>query len=310
MNKKIIMAVVFLLSIVPTTSIAAVKTQDAVVQPSLAIIDTALDTSLPIFAGKVAYEVCILEWKTCPNSESFMEGPGSASMPLSFMATRDFNHGTQMTSIAVSANPNMKIVFIRIIGNTSTGSRQLAGPRSVENALKWIIDNQSKYNIQAVAMSQGHHNLLPKANYCPLSAKIQNQLTTLLSLNVPFFTATGNVRDYKQIDWPACLPEAVAVAATDQQNEIAMYSNVDPNLTDFFALGNTTAFVPGGAKVNAAGTSASAQIAAAQWIQIKTSKPGLSYQQQYDLMKNTSISTKGRQGTFKALIDLQGALNA
>ena len=304
------MAVVFLLSIFPTTSIAAVKTQDAIVQPTLAILDTALDTSLPIFNDKIAYEVCILEWNSCPNGKNFMEGTGSAVLPLSIMSTRDFNHGTQMASIAVAANPNMKIVFIRIIGNTPSGGRQLTGPRSVENALKWVTDNQIRYNIQAVAMSQGHHNLLPKSEYCPMSSKVQDNLKTLLAMNVPFFTATGNIRDYKQIDWPACLPEAIAIAATDQQNEIAMYSNVDPNLTDFFALGNTTAFVPGGAKVNAAGTSASAQIAAAQWIQIKSSKPSLSYQQQYDLMKGTSISTRGRQGTFKALINLQGALSA
>ena len=309
MNKKIILAVLSLSFIIPTTANAAIRNQDAVAQPALAILDTALDTSLPVFQGRIAQEVCVLEWNSCPNGTSFMEGPGSAVIPLNFMITRDFNHGTQMASIAANANPNMKIVFIRIIGNTPSGSRQLAGPRSIENALKWVIDNKDKYNIQAVVSSQSHHNLLPRQSYCPVNARVNNNIKSLLALNIPFFVSSGNDRDYARVDWPACEVGAVPVSATDQQNDIAMYSNVDKNLKILFALGNTTAILPGGAKANAAGTSASAQIAAAQWIAVKSSKPGLSFTEQFDLVYRTSTIVRGRQGSFPGLINIGASIN-
>lgn len=307
MNKKIILAVLSLFLIAPLTANASIKQQDEVAQPSLAILDTALDTSLPIFQGKIAQEVCILEWNTCPNKTSFMEGSGASMMPLDFMVTRNFNHGTQMASIAVNANPNMKIVFIRIIGNTSGGSRQLAGPRTIENALKWVANNKEKYNIQAVVSAQSHHTLLPRQNYCPVSSRVTDSIKNLLALNIPFFVSSGNDRDYNRVDWPACEVGAVAVSAVDQQNDIAMYSNTDKNIKMLFALGSTTAYLPGGAMANAAGTSVSAQIAAAQWIAIKNYKPGLTIAEQLDLVWKTSTIVRGRQGSFPGLINVQGA---
>ena len=69
MNKKIITALIALTLIVPATTHAV----DAPKTATLAIIDTAIDTSLPLFSGKIVHEVCILEWNSCPNGTSFME---------------------------------------------------------------------------------------------------------------------------------------------------------------------------------------------------------------------------------------------
>jgi len=60
----------------PSVSHANVRNETTSV-PSLAILDTGLDTSIPSIKEKLIYEVCILEWTTCPNGQSFMEGPGS-----------------------------------------------------------------------------------------------------------------------------------------------------------------------------------------------------------------------------------------
>lgn len=308
MNKKLTSALIALLITLPYTAHA--NSAEAVSQvPSLAILDTALDTSLPIFEGKIAQEVCILDWNSCPNGKNFQEGPGSAVIPLSIMATSSFNHGTQMASVAIQSNPNMKIVFVRIIGHTVNGSRQISGPSTVVNALNWVAANKEKYNIVAVSMSQGHHNLLNVKKYCPINAKVQSSTVKLLSMGVPFFTAAGNSRDYNRIDWPSCTPEAISIGATDQIGEIASYSNSDLELLDFFALGIGRAYLPGGAIGNIAGTSAATQVAAAQWVMVKQLKPSLSYSEQYDLFVSKSINTSGRQGTFKKLIDLGGMLN-
>jgi len=92
-------------------------------------------------------------------------------------------------------------------------------------------------------------------------------------------------------------------------NEIAIYSNFDSKLVDFFALGTTRATVPGGKIVNVGGTSASAVIAATQWATIKAAKPTLTYSQIYDLISATSIPTKNSRVSGGKLINLNGALS-
>jgi hypothetical protein len=309
MNKKLMVAFIATAIAIPTTAQAALKSEVTVSIPSLAILDTALDTSLPVFNDKIAYEVCILEWNSCPNGTSFMEGTGSTVLPKNILVTSNFNHGTQMASAALAENPNMKIVFVRIIGNTGTGGRQLSGPRTISKALQWVYDNQGKYNIQAVSMSQGHHNLLNMASYCPINGSVETQIQNLKSIGLPVFFATGNGYDYKRIDWPACHPESIAIGATGSYGDIESYSNVDLNLTDFYAKGSARVFLPGGGQANAAGTSVSTQIAAAQWVKVKQAKPLLSYQEIYSLLKNTGTPTKNSKIKSGILINIGAAIN-
>ena len=181
MNKKLITAILALITLL-TTAIQAIPAK-ADNTPTIAILDTALDTSLPIFKDRIAYEVCILEWNSCPNGQSFQEGPGSAVLPMSVMANNGFNHGTTMASVVANTDPNVKIVFVRIIGNTPSGGRQIANELTVVNALTWVLQNKDKFNIKAVSMSQGHHNLSPLTDYCPSTPNTVNFALTFGNLN-------------------------------------------------------------------------------------------------------------------------------
>lgn len=309
MNKKLLTAIFAATLIVPSTANAAFKTEASIPTPTLAILDTALDTSIPAFQGRIAYEVCILEWNSCPNGKSYMEGIGSAVLPKNIIINNGFDHGTMMTSIALENNPNMNVVFVRIIGNTLSGTRQITNEITIANALDWVYNNKSKFNIQAVALAQGHHNLTPLADYCPNTPNTKSKISNLISVGVPTFIASGNGRDYKKIDWPSCIDEAISVGATSAQDEITIYSNVDINRLDFVALGNTTAIKPLNFRVSVAGTSASTQIAAASWIALKQAKPGLSYTEQIELFTKTSSKVIGPKGTYGKLINLKVALN-
>jgi hypothetical protein len=309
MNKKLITALVAITLSMPMTANAALRSS-TVPTPTLAVLDTALDASVPAFAGRITHEVCILEWNTCPNGKSFMEGPGSGlTYPANFTSSKIFSHGTQMVSAAIQSNPNLNIVFVRIIGNTFRGDRQIANEKTVVQGLNWVLQNASKFNIKAVAMSQGHHNLTPLADYCPNTPNTKNAIINLKNVGVPTFFATGNNRDYKRIDWPACINESISVGAVDQIDEIAIYSNADTARTDFYALGAMRLSVPGGAMANAAGTSVSAQVAAAKWVALSTAKPTLSYDQLYALFDKTSTALKSPKVEFGKLINLDGALN-
>lgn len=303
--KKTLLAVLSLSLLLPFS----VAKADVLPTPSIAILDTAINSSLPIFKDKIADEVCLISYGVCPNGQSYMEGPGSASLPTWMYLTNGWDHGNEMASIIVKNNPNVKIVFIKIIGNNDKGARLLSPESSVFNALNWVYANKAKFNIKAVTMAQGHHNLLAGSDYCPKTPNTENAVKNLLSAGIPTFFPTGNGRDYARIDWPSCIDASISVAAVDQIGEITSYSNVDGVKTDFFALGNMVATRPDGVNINVAGTSAAIQVAAAQWVSLSQNKPQLNTSELYSLFLKTASSTRGRQGTFVKLINLSGALN-
>jgi hypothetical protein len=308
MNKKIITALIALSLIVPASSSAA-NLSNKTITPTVAILDTALDSSLPIFNGRIAYEVCILEWNSCPNGKSFMEGPGSTNLPSNIITKNGFGHGTQMSSIFVANSTDVNIVFVRIIGNTASGERQIANEVTITRALDWVYKNKDLLNIQAVTMAQGHHNLGYATNYCPNTPATQSQLKAFVSAGLPVFFAAGNAGDLKRIDWPSCIDDSISVGAATAQNELAIYSNYDENKIDFIALGNTVSSSPvTGKQVNVRGTSASTQIAAANWLAVKKVRPGISYQDLYALMRNSALPAKSTSAIVAKLISFDSAI--
>jgi hypothetical protein len=309
MNKKILSALAAITIITPISAQAAPIQNRNVSSPTIAILDGALDTSIPMIKDRLIFEACVTQWSSCPNGLTEMEGTNSSTMIPEWISKNGFSHGTEMASLAISANPNVNIVFVRIVGANSKGLRQATGEATVYNALDWVIRNKDRFNIQAVSMSQGHHHLIAGPDYCPKTPITEGKVKALNSFGIPVFFPTGNARDYSRIDWPACIPDAIAIGATMPEKSIAIYSNHDPLLTDFFAQGTTRTTTVGNKVINIAGTSASTVIAATQWATIKSAKPHLSYSQIYELISRTAKTTSNSKITNGKLIDLQGALN-
>jgi hypothetical protein len=307
MNKKLTTIVLTTtLLITGLSSSKAVDTKPA----TLAIIDTALDTTLPEFRGKIVHEVCILDWNSCPNGKNFMEGPGSALMPLNHMSRNGFEHGTQMAYAAVNTNPNIKIVFIRIIGATFDGTRQITSPTTISKALSWVSLNKDLFNIKAVSMSQSLHNLgAPGTNYCPKNKIVEDSISVLLASDIPFFVPSGNMSDRQRISWPACIDTTVSVGGTDQYRNVLTSSNIDLKKLDFYNLGYMKTLLPGGRFTYAAGTSIAAQVTAANWLTIKELNPEMNSNQIYQRLLTTSTSGAGRVPVLNRVIDMQRALN-
>jgi Subtilase family len=291
MNKKLITA--FMAAILSITTINMAKA-DTPKPATVAILDTALNTNLSVFKDKIVHEVCILEWNSCANGSNFMEGPGAASMPAQFMSRNGFDHGTKMAHAAVITNPNIKIVFVRIIGATPTGVRQTANEDTFVNAFKWVLANKDKFNIKAVALSQTHHNLSPMANYCPATVNTSNIISSLDVSGIPVFVAAGNYRDTKRISWPSCIPQAVAVSAISVTDGPATYTNYDSKLTDMFALGRLKLMNSNGYEFDEDGTSISAQIAASIYVGLGNKYPTYTKQQVLDIMKSKSYPVKSK----------------
>lgn len=294
-----------------SAALTVVATNRGESPPTIAILDTALDTSLPIFKDRILFEACVTEWHSCPNGSSEMEGPNSAILPSKWYLTNGFSHGTQMSSLAVQTNPEIKIVFVRIIGATPRGFRQISSETTVERALDWVIRNQSRLGIQAVSMSQGHHRLgQAGTQYCPRSPITHKKVEQLFEIGIPVFFPTGNNGDQNRIDWPACIPQSIAIGSTDLKGNQSRFSNYDPFLLDFFAPGQARIISVGKRFINISGTSASTVIAATQWATIKSLHPALTYQEIYQLLSDTSERVAGEKSLSRGLINLENALTA
>ncbi len=304
MNKKMLTAVIT--AILTITSINMVKANEP--KPAtVAILDTALNSNLPVFKDKIVHEVCILDWNSCANGSNFMEGPGAASMPLNQMSRNGFDHGTKMAHASILTNPNIKIVFVRIIGANSAGVRQTANETTFVNALNWVNSNKDKFNIQAVAISQGHHNLMPMANYCPTTPNTSNAITNLSNIGVPVFLAAGNNRDLTRVSWPACIQQAVTVSASSVTDGPALYTNYDSKITDMFALGRLRLINSDGYLFNEDGTSVSTQVAAAVYVGLKSKLNTYTKDQVLDLMKSKSYPVVSKK--ISGQIISKGILN-
>ena len=259
-------------------------------KPTIAIIDTAIDTT----KIKVLHEVCIMQELRCPNKQTFMEGPGAASLPANQISRNGFNHGTIMTTIASAVGRDVNIVFIRIVPMTNTGRQGYYDHNDLTGALKWVTANKTKFNIVAVSASMGSHKLGTGTSYCPVRDDLKNTITNLQSLGVATIFAVGNNYDTQRVDFPACILESVAVGSVNERGNIENYSNGGLEL-DFYALGTYNTSLG-----RVVGTSAATAAFAAYWA--KNYKG--SYQATYDYMKSISKPTEGNGIKTNTFVDI------
>jgi len=291
-----------ILTIIGLTLLVPVNAQAA--NESIVIIDTAIDSTRKEFSGKIIQEVCVIEeGGLCPNGTGSQEGPGSATLPVDKVYKNGFEHGTIMALIANRVNPDINIIFVRIAGIKTNGSMQSFSYITVTKALDWVIRNKEKYNIVSVSASIGHHSLNSGTNYCPIrsvhNAFIAN-IDKLSTMNVPVMFPSGNdQRDRTRIDFPACIPQVIAVGATNTYSPglvptISIFTNTGPEI-DFYTLGTFMTPVK-----NAVGTSGATAAFSAYWA--KNYKGSLS--ETYNYFKSISRVTNNQYVKTGSFIDV------
>jgi len=282
--------VVGLLTIIFTAAfLPAVSAEE---KPSIAIIDTAVDTS----KVNVAYEVCIMYELRCPNKQTFMEGPGAATVLAPSVYQNGFEHGTIMSMIASAVNRDMNIVFIRVVAMDNRGRQMFYDDRLVNQALQWVAANKTKFNIVAVSASIGTHNLKSGTNYCPNNAALRNTIVSLQTLGVATIFAAGNNYDTLRVDYPACISEAIAVGSVNDYGSVELYSN-GGNDIDFYALGTYNTTVK-----RAMGTSAATAAFAAYWAK---SYKG-TYQATFDYLKSIAKPAENAKVKTNSFVNILG----
>ena len=290
MKKLISLFVVIALAaagITPAAQAATPKT--------LVIIDSGIAADLPWAQQMIVDEACFIEYGKCPNGQSTMFGKGAAVLQVSRIKDKAMSHGTQMASVAYEIDPSTKLVMIRIVGMSEKGFANSYTTRAVTKALNWVNENAERLNVGAVSLSVGRSY---KEASCPIEAELQAQVRNLLSRNIPVIAATGNGSNKLKVDYPACVPEVIAVGATDRRYTvkaiqgwvypIMLMSNQGPDL-DLYALGRYTTTDAFGQKSVSMGTS-SATAAFATYV-VKQINLGLGY---------TDVMTKVRASLVNA----------
>lgn len=228
---------------------------------TLVIIDTGINTNLDWVKNSLVEEACFIQYGKCPNGQASMTGPGAASLNPSLVKDRSLSHGTQMASVAVQVNPSVKIVMVRIVGMSDKGYANSYNTQGVAVAMDWIIANAARLNVGAVSIALGRTY---KEAACPVEQKLQSQIESLAASNIPTVIAAGNNSNQTKINYPACIPAAIAVGATDtpytvKQVQGTVYpvmliSNSGADL-DIYALGRYTTSDINGVRSVSLGTS-------------------------------------------------------
>jgi hypothetical protein len=214
-------------------------------EKSIVIIDTAVNTNLPELKDRVIHEVCWVQSGTCANGKTFDEGPKSANLLETQTYTNGFEHGTIMALVAAQVNPDVRIIFIRVAGTLSNGKMGSFSDVSVTRALSWVSSNKDKYNIVSVSASVGSTAYNKTNPYCPIKATHKDligHIDSLMSRGVAVMFAAGNNRDKLRVNFPACIPQAIAVSAVNRYSVtdgwvVSSLVNTGPD-TDFYALGS------------------------------------------------------------------------
>ena len=288
--KKLILVVALLAGFVTPVHAAG--------EPTIAVIDTGTNPAL--FQDMIVAEYCVVESFTCPNGSKTMEGAGASQLPPTTVKSLD--HGTQMLSVIKQVNPNAKVIPIRIVGvQKSTGLPGLYTNDAVKSALDWVIANRVKYNINVVSISQG----AVFAN-CNVPVGMKEQVAALKAANVPVIASTGNDGNKTAINSPSCIPDAVAIGATDNPGVngatwdpnaspyIARYTNISPAL-DFYTNARFMTTTLNGTQRFMVGTSTATASMAAWWL---SNNKG-SFDATYNYFLSTATEAKNEYATGK-----------
>jgi subtilisin family serine protease len=180
---------------------------------TVAVIDTGADFNNPALGGAVGTGNKIVAGVDFTGSANgilptWQHGTGTAGLVA--------GNGGGYTGVA----PGADIVALRVFGDDNQGSFN-----EIDEALDWVIQNHSQYNITAVNLSVsdgGNYQSNIFAN-TGVGQQITSAIGQLDTLNIPVVIAAGNSFDGKTqgLGFPAIVPDAISVTATDANDQLA-----------------------------------------------------------------------------------------
>lgn len=251
---------------------------------SIAILDTGVAAKHPFLGNRVTTEACysvddstVGATSLCPDGTAEQQGPGSAdpeSGPCATMGSACF-HGTHVAGIAAGKGigisgapahgvaPGANIIAIQVFSRfdsedyctegvipcaLSYTSSQIKGLEKVSEL------KAAGINVAAVNMSLGTGHWKTECDADPRKPIIDR----LLAQGVATVVAAGNNGYSDAVSAPGCVPSAVTVGNTNDDDQLNVVTNRGL-LLDYFAPGsNIVSSVPGDTYASDSGTSMAA----------------------------------------------------
>ena len=293
---------------------------------TIAVLDTGVDNTHPMFVGKIVDEACYSSnissqsaTSLCPNDSNQQIGFGAAA-PCTGLCS----HGTHVTGIAagskVFSGPTISyegvakdsdIIAVQVFSKFNSASqcdpfnRGWAIPcvKSYNSdqikGLEHIFDLRNTYDISSANLSLGGGKYTSTCD--TVSPDYKDAIDTLRSAGIVSIFASGNDGYTDGISFPACISTAISVGATDNNDVISSFSNND-NTLDLLAPGvSIRSAIPGTGLGYKSGTSMAAPHVTGAWAVAKSALPTASIQDVLDSFKTTGIDvTDNRPGSMGA----------
>ncbi|MFM7618138.1 MAG: S8 family serine peptidase [Actinomycetes bacterium] len=236
------------------TQIGAAAAQDAGGTgrgATVAILDTGVDATHPMLAGRVVGEACFSRNGNCPNGQTTMFGSGSAA-PCTY-SVNACGHGTHVAGIAAGNDgvrlgvaPEATILAVQVfsrLGNSAISwtSDQMAG-------LDWVYAQRATFTIAAANLSLGFSLYGDRATCDADGVGIGYRAVTdrLRSAGIATVAATGNDGSTTGISFPACMTGVYGVGSVGDTDTVSSFSNRN-DLMSYWAPGEgILSSVPGG----------------------------------------------------------------
>ncbi len=222
----------------------------------IAVLDTGVEGTHPLFASRLAEEACFSALGQCPNASTQMFGPGSAA-PCS---EAQCDHGTHVAGVALARDaggplvgvaPNAGLIAIQIFSefDGSIG----AYSSDILAALQHVLGLSAFYNIAAVNMSIAG-DPFTSAAVCDSTVASQRAAVALLrDAGIATVAAAGNDGLTNAVTTPGCLSNVIGVGSTTDADVVSSFTNSASFLSVFApgesvesaAFGGTTRYASG-----------------------------------------------------------------
>ncbi len=216
----------------------------------VAILDSGVDNQHNAFTGRIVDQACFSATSFCPNGGTSQIG-GAAGDNCTYSTQCD--HGTHVGGIAAGSTyasgghegvaRGSRIVAIQVGHRSTSCNVGEANPcwryffSDLDLALQHTLNlRNGGRNIAALNLSLGGPLHTTEANCGAAFPNTQNLAANLQAAGVAVVAAAGNNGSGTSVSYPGCLPSSFTVAATDDNDVPAGFSNNNA-ITDWWAPG-------------------------------------------------------------------------